>query len=321
MLPLVGVAVLVAACGVDVPNMDEWTLPEVFSRLRDGNDRWTMLWQGNNEHRIAVPKLVYYLLAVLTGWDTRAEMVGSVVLAAIGFLAICGLAARSASRERSGTVFGCALVASSFVYFSLMQHENWLWGFQIAFFIVQTAFLLAVYVLNGTRRSAAVKVAIAGGLGVVASCSMLHGPFIWPALLPSVAVVGGSRKSRACCLIVWVALGVATVAVYLWGLPGNPEASGRERNPIAAVVWTFGVLGSQFGRTFWSDPTVLSVIGGLILLAVTGAGFLAAGWRRLPVRERWPRGFLWRFFRGCSAWRSVTDARNGAITWCGSRVT
>ena len=65
---------------VDVPVLDQWNLPYDYDRYQRGE--WTLadLARAQNAHRILVPRLILVPLAQWTGWNTRVEVLLSVVL-------------------------------------------------------------------------------------------------------------------------------------------------------------------------------------------------------------------------------------------------
>src|SRR4051812_14884232 len=88
--------------GVNHAFADEWDPGIIgnFIKLLDHRLTFWDLVHPHGEHRILVPRLIYYALALLTGWDTRAAMIAGwfmVVATSIGVL----LLAKQTQRERS----------------------------------------------------------------------------------------------------------------------------------------------------------------------------------------------------------------------------
>lgn len=288
LLPAVGVLALIVLLGVNVPTTDQWGLPYLFEAYAEGGEWVAGIWALNNEHRVVFPKLVFLPLAFASGWNVKLEMVVSWVAATVGFLAVFGLALRTRGRSAGWLVFAAAVVASSLVYFSLVQHENWLWGFQLAFFLVQGAFLVAVYALAREDWGAGMRIGVAAALCVVASFSMVQGLFAWVVLLVQVVAVGGSVRERVIGTVVWLVMMALVVAAYFWDFvrPATSEDPNYALNhPVAAAWATFAVLGAQFGRTFGGNPVLPAALAGIIFVAAFGAGLVVAAWRRVEYRR------------------------------------
>ena len=282
MLPSLVVLALIVGYGVNVPTTDQWGLPYLFRAVANGEPWIGALWQPNNEHRVVFPRLIFVPLAFATGWNVKWEMVVSWIVATAGFLGIWGAARRSRDPAAGGWTFGLALVASSAVYFSLVQHENWLWGFQLAFFLVQGPFLTAVWVLSREDWRAGTRIGWAAALCVVATFSMVQGVFAWIVLTVAVWAVGRTWRERCLALGSWLVVGGVVIGCYFIGFTRPDTADDPNyalHHPVAAAFVTFALLGGQFGRTLGTDPVLPAAILG-VLTVVAFAGALAwAAWR------------------------------------------
>src|ERR1700730_10878065 len=131
-LPFLLVAALVFRYAVNVPYWDEWEFASILQAYRNGTLGIGDFWAQHNEHRIFFPNLAMFGLAMLSHWDTRVLMAFSLLVAAASFGLLFGLLRRTI-RGLWPLALTAALV--SLVFFSPVQWENWLWGWQIEWFM------------------------------------------------------------------------------------------------------------------------------------------------------------------------------------------
>src|SRR3712207_1731768 len=136
--PAVLTLVLIAVHGVNTPQLDQWS---GMTPLLVEHDRGTLsfadFYAQHNEHRPLVPTAIDFWLAQLTGWNIRVELFVDYGVALATFVLIVLALRRTLDR----TAFALAAVVASVVFFSPRQHENWLWGWQLEWFLSNLAAL------------------------------------------------------------------------------------------------------------------------------------------------------------------------------------
>jgi uncharacterized Tic20 family protein len=157
------------------------------------------------------PKSVELLLASITRYDSVAEM----YLILICFLAtLLGLLL-----VFRGNIIGgnggwqlLLFLPVSLLVFSLRQHENMLFGYQINFAFTQTFGVLAFFLLYASARRSSGRFAFLGAVvtGTVASFSTAQGLLVWPVGLLQLLISPVERKAKK-------------VLVGTWGLVGLVE--------------------------------------------------------------------------------------------------
>ena len=152
--PAAVVLYLVLRYGVNVPSWDQWTLVDSMVQLDLGSLPRAGIIGQHNEHRMIFPKLLMLLLALLTRWNIVAEMLAGVLLTGCSLLILLALL-RPILRETSqaATVWASFIIAATL--FSLGQWENWLWGWQVQWFLGVTAAVSTVALATrslGSRR-------------------------------------------------------------------------------------------------------------------------------------------------------------------------
>ncbi len=198
----------IAAFGVDIPVVDQWSVLEDVVATGSGRFDAAALCRFHNEHRIPVPRLVMGGLAALTGWNIRAEM----------FLNVAVMAMALAAAAMAGRAARGLLPLLSLFMFSLHAHATWLAGFQLTVTLCVFAMLGALALLSGGSPGAR-RVAGAIGCGLSASGSMMAGFVVWPAGLALLLLRSGlSRRRRTAVIAAWGVAGLGAAVAYVYHL-------------------------------------------------------------------------------------------------------
>ena len=170
---------LVLTLHIDAPYYDQWDLLPLLHAHYQGTLQWQDLLQPHNGHILLLPKMVMLGLAILTHWNTLAEVL---------FSFLCMLLNWCLLQKMAGTLLNRALsmpekCAVSLLVFSLSQAENWLWGWQLqiplALLFILSGFCALLYV-----RHTLLSLVIATACGVAATCSFAGSLPFWIAAMP-----------------------------------------------------------------------------------------------------------------------------------------
>ncbi len=226
--------------GPNMPVYDEWPL---LSPLVGEAAVWQWLWAPHSEHLYPLPRLVWYVLHRVSGYDFRTGMVASVLLAGGSAVFLLAVAARLRGRSHPAD----ALVPSLLLH--LGHWENWLLGYQVAFTL--PLFLAAALVWLLTARPVTTVRLVAAGMGCLALglCGgggvLLSLPFA-----VAVAAVAVSRRSVG-------AVGAAAAVGYaVWYMavrppcPDPPPPTGMGAKLVTLAELSAGAAGFP-GRDFW----------------------------------------------------------------------
>ena len=283
-LPVAVTAAVIIAYGVNVPFWDQWELVPLLVKQREGTLALADLFHQHNEHRMFFPNLIMVGLAPLTGWDIRAELAVSLALAVaalgVALVMVRPLLAGAGTGLRLWTPF-----ALSLLLFSLAQWENWLWGWQIQWFLSLLATLGTVLLLDRALAARNPWPALAGAAAAagVVQFSVASGIMLWPAGL--LMILLHPRPRRLPLAAAWVVVGVASCAVFFAGwfrpvIPGSVPPLEVLANPGPLLAYIASYLVSPLVR---GDLLGLAphLYGFLMLAAVLGtAGWLlATGWQ------------------------------------------
>lgn len=199
---------------VNVPNGDEWVsvVPFVHNSLH-GHLTIGALWdQEFNESHMFIPNLIFVAYGRFDHLDIKAIILLSAVLFVGAYALLLLLVRRYLGRRL--TFLPAASIG--IIWFSLVDYENALWSFQIAWYLVIFFFILTLWLLLGNwTRHPWLVFALAIAAAVAGCCSAIQGFLIWPVGLLCLmwrSPLQGSRSYRKPAL--WVAGAGATAFFY-----------------------------------------------------------------------------------------------------------
>jgi len=224
---------------VEIPFWDEFLIPRLMMEIESG--KMTLLsacWRLHNEHRLFFPTLIMLELAKLAAWNIRAEC-WLIFLLAIGcFYIICRFLIEGLAKGYTWL----AIMASSFLIFSLNQWENWLWGFQIEILLMEFCFLLALYAV--TRPDLKIRhMAAASVFSLISSFSFGTGLLSWPLVALTLLL---HRPRRIYAAIAFISMFIAVLALYFYGYKkpeSHPSILAFTSNPGEFIAYIFMFLG------------------------------------------------------------------------------
>ncbi|MGL5058805.1 MAG: hypothetical protein ACRC62_02395, partial [Microcoleus sp.] len=292
LIPVILLIGFVANFSVNVPVDDEWRLAIFFERIATGNIAFKDFWALHSNHRIVFPKIIIAVLAFASQWNINYQLYFSIGLAAITFIALYELSSKQV--KNSENLWQIANILTCIWIFSLVQYENWLWGFQLAWFLVNLCFVGAVYALishqnplqniaifNYIKRSrdAAlpcpyprsvphyIRISIAAIFCFIASFSLAQGLLSWLAAIPAVVTLEGNAVQKRKRAIVWMLLFVATCAIYAIDYHPSRKTSiiSLLNTPLVVIDYFLSLLGSPIVRS-----PVISALVGFVILAIFG---------------------------------------------------
>jgi hypothetical protein len=287
MIPFVVLLWFVASFSVNVPVHDQWRLVSLFEKLAGGTATCGDFWALHGSHRIVFPKMLMSALAFCSQWNISLELVASILFAIMTFLMLHRLSATQA-RNPKDRLFHLTNVLTAVFVFSLVQHENWLWGFQLAWFLVNLCVVAAIFLLcaNDTQgASGAAKLFAAAICCEVASFSSAHGLLSWLALFPAVIAMKGTAFDAACRLALWTFLSGVTAAFYAFDYHPHRDIDigSLAKQPMVVAHYFLNVLGSPL-----VDSPVFSGLVGLGIFSLFMFFFLSFGRHFFSHRETAP---------------------------------
>ena len=308
MLPLVVLLRTFASYAVDLPIWDEWwSIVPLLQKYFSGTLVWGDFWAQHNEHRLLFPKLLMVGLARLSGYDTRWEM-GCSVLFALLFYACVGVHLwrnrRILGMERS---WYWLWALTAYAVFSLRQHENWFWGFQVQWYMNILGAALGALVL-ANREFCAWSFVLLVCCGLFSLFSLSAGALFW-CLIPVFLLLAHWRAGRIphvwLYVVLWCVLFGVLMYVYFLDMRRGNYPGGLLRfldapgDSTAYVLLYLGGLLTEIGRTdgyepghrrsrtacfFWAADCVRC---GRRMPAVCGLHSFFCFWAVTPSAARW----------------------------------
>jgi hypothetical protein len=263
LIPVILLIGFVANFSVNIPIDDEWRLASLFDKIATGNVTFNDFWALHSNHRIVFPKLIIAVLAFVSRWNINYPLCLSIALAVITFVAIYKLSSMQV-KNIGDDLWHLANILTCILLCSLVQHENWLWGFQLAWFLVNFCFVAAVYCLSLQKRLLPnIQMSIAAGFCLIASFSLAQGLLSWLAAIPAVAALEGNATQKRKRLIVWMLLFLGTCGIYSIDYHPSRKTSiiSLFNKPLMVIDYFLSLLGSPIVRL----PGISSLIGLLIL--------------------------------------------------------
>ena len=267
-------AVIVAACGLFVvamtlrmvvlswsptPFWDQW------GNLVSGRSlTWEWLVSQWNEHRILVPRLIFWLDRWLAAETNVVDFSVNVLIQTALSVLLAWLALRTSASDRVTRVWAYGL---SFAFlFWAVQYENFAWGFQVHFFGVGLA-AAATFALVAVGPETGLGAAAAAVLAGAAVYTLASG-----VLVPVLALMLGAWVGRPrWYLLVLLVAAVGWPASYLWGYV-TPAANSNPAEVFSNFdAVSFHIL-TQLGGPFFKalgaprGPFVAAMFGGVGLL-------------------------------------------------------
>ena len=262
LVPVLILILFIANFSVNVPYWDQWNLVNLFEKVYSGKASFGDFFAQNNEHRLVFPLLIIVPLAFLTKWDIRAELYLSVFFSVITFVALYQLSLLHIKNQQSQSL-QLTNILTCFLIFSLVQYGNWLWGFQLAWILINTCLVIAVLIITSSATKHSKRLYFAAIPCFIASFSLAQGLLTWLAVIPSVVSVKGSLKQKQIRFIIWILLFVGTFALYLIDYQ-KPQHNVNTlfflKEPLVTLQYFLTLLGTPLVHSVTISPLIGLII-------------------------------------------------------------
>jgi hypothetical protein len=267
-LPVLSMLFLLVHNSVNVAFWDQWPFVDLMAKLQHGTLSIRDLWLQHNEHRILVPQATELVVGKITGFNFRIPVVMNVITAG-GSLTILILMLRRSFLNRK--IVAILAIVFAWLLFSPLAAINWIWGFQLAFFMCVFFTLASIWLLTKETVLKDNRLFIlAILLAAITTYCNGNGMLIWPI---GFGILLWSRASRN-QLIYWAAAAVILIGSYLYHFnrPGGElSASTVLKEPLAVLKYTFTYL----GRTLATTPQGAKYTGmALVMILLVSCYFI-----------------------------------------------
>ena len=273
-LPVAGYLVLLSCYSLNVIVGDQWNDISVINGSYAHFFDWSSMWALHGENRIFFPNIIVVLLAHTVHYNIQVEEYLSAVML-IGATALLIWA----HKRRSPSTPWLYYCPVAILTFSIVQWQNTLWGFQMAWFLVLLSLAVAVVLLDKVRLTWFVFFA-AIGAGVVGSYSSLQGLLIWPAGL----ILLYHRRRAWHFFVAWIVASSAVIFGYFYHFnnPAGRYPYAMFKYPLVTAKFYLLLIGDVIGLPINNGPSpnLAVVMFGLLIVIVAVVMLLAYGLRR-----------------------------------------
>lgn len=268
-------AAFIARFGVNVPHWDEWQASApVVLRTADGTLTLADLLKPHDQPRIFFTHLTTALVTAWAAWDVRVEMWVSFGLAALSFGVLLAVQRRIHAPSALWLAVPLALLI-----FAVRQRQNWLMGFQTAWFFwllfTAAALWLLVRLPVGWRSLLPIIVCVIG-----ASYAYLSGLALAFAMLPALWLRGYRKPAH---YGIWLGAAVLYIGLYFTNYAFIDQGF---QTAVSAQLWDYPLYVLRYiGAPFVPDEPAYQALS--LLIALLGVALLAANaaylWRKVPL--------------------------------------
>jgi hypothetical protein len=277
LFPIILMAHHVRSSWVPIPFWDEWYTPgNQFESWCRGTLTLGELFSQHNESRKFFPRLLYFGLAMIGGWDVRKEMT-------VFFLGVCLLSVLlwRLLRQTLGSTSLAALTtwaAMMFLCFSPVQFENFLSGIQLEPLFIGIA-VVAVAVVNLSTLSFRSKTLTNLFVAFVSTYTYANGMALWPLAFPLAGPSDSTpRRRRILWSGIYLLAGTVAIGFYFVGYKRpsyHPELASLQQHGRDLAQYLILWIGSYFASEY-VNPLIagiltvglFAILGGIILIVL-----------------------------------------------------
>jgi hypothetical protein len=247
--------------GLNVVYGDQWDTVSRIGLSYRGRLTLSSLWAQHNENRIFFPNLIALTLSRVAAFNLVLEQyLGAGFL--FGAIALIIGAHKRRCPYRTWLAY-CPVVI---LMLSVVQGDNTLSGFQIAWYVILATLAGVIFILDREMISRfALLASIA--LAMVGSFSSIQGLFIWVAGLMLLYY----RRRSLLHVVTWVGAAAVTTAVYFYNFnwdTGVPAGLTAPHLPAKAVQFLFVLIGDILGVPLTSNGLGADLVLGVGCLVV-----------------------------------------------------
>jgi hypothetical protein len=250
---------------------DELHLLPLIKAARLGRLTFDALWTPLNDHRPLVLRVTYIIMDQTIGLNLLAMMVlsWSIITGTALFLFQRLTAVFDFSKKRLWLALAglCNLAL-----FSPIQWENWLWAFQLGFFLVQAGAILSLFTVSCVSMNFVTRLMLAIFCAAVASLSLAQGLMLFPSLIIAILLTEATRLQKLIAVLMLCICAAVLYWAYFTNYRNYPHVQHFTlheilKKPRTPFLYFAGLLGAPVA--FWAPETfrlLLAIVAGCILL-------------------------------------------------------
>lgn len=289
LLPLVILILFTWQQAILAPFNDEFNLVPLIREMNAGTLTFADLMAQHNEHRPFFPNLLLLGIANISHWTIAWGIIVDLFLAGIVFTLILKLVWQTFP-DRAVTRWALA-VGFSWIVFSLNQYENWIWGWELEWFLCMLGVLGTVTILSSERPLSKMRLVIAVVAATVADYSLACGVLAWVAGL----IILFCRGEKPAWKWAWAVIGLLIATPYYYHYQGTDPTQGSVSyalgHPVAYVGYVLMYLGNPLSTSH--RAVITQIVAALSGTALLGAFLASCGYVWLRYRQAIPRLAPW----------------------------
>jgi hypothetical protein len=261
-LPIIFTSFFVYKFGITIPFCDQWELVPLLEKMHNHSLTIADLWAQHNEHRIILPQIVMLVLARLSNWNIFLELCTNIVLAIFILLFLLSILENTLK-----TTSPLLKIFISLMVFSMIQYENWIWGWQIQLFMSALGSVAAIWAANKWQGKT-IGLIIVILAAILSSYSFNSGLLTWPAVL---VVFLLQKKWKMKHIIILVLACTATVLLYYhkYTKPSyHPPVLFFMSHPLIYIKYVLIYLGGSLGWNYYPSASEAVAIISLLLISL-----------------------------------------------------
>jgi len=246
--------------GVNVVYCDQWNFVPIIDKWYSGSLTISDLISQDAEHRYFFPRIVMLILALVTHYNTVAEMIVSWIILILTTLIILRIYVRS---QGISVPSALGFLPVTLFLFNFRQHENILWGWQISYYLAILFFILALFLIERSGQSG-LSFCMALVCAVLSSFSAFFGLFTWVVCFIFLLIL--QRKKEL--ILAWGLAGIITFLLYFWQWQkpvGNPVFFPVASHPLQGALFFFLNVGAPLSYLYR-----YALLSGLVILCLCG---------------------------------------------------
>lgn len=263
--PLI-VLIFINRFSVNIPYMDQWDgFLNLLIAYNEDSLNFSHLWGQHNEHRPLFPKLIMLLLASVSHWNVVWEQYFSLFTQLCTLILIYDIARKTFDNNNDYKIMFFGLL-SSFFLFSMVQYENWSWGWQLAIFLNIFSACLTVWALIrwGTDWIG-FTLSLIGA--TIATYSFANGILIWPIILLWFLFFKKKGGYKCVLILCFMIILILISYIYHYNKPSHhPNLLEFLYSPLKFLTFCMAYIGSPLGSYFGLTVAVVFGIFGIGLI-------------------------------------------------------
>lgn len=269
LIPVIICLYLVNEFGVNVIYCDDYDVFNWIKFFSSDLSIFLEFFDLHNEHRIFFPRIFYYLLAKISNVDIRCNLI---------FIYSCfvviSLIFWNYIKKFNNSKFVNVLILFliNCLLFSLVQYENFLWGFQVSFACVFCFSIISLYFFHlylNNKESNRFYFLIFIIFYIISAFSSAQGLFV--GLCTQILLLLIYNYNFYKKKLFWLLLAINILVWYVYFInyhsnPGHGNIKDVFNNPLLAIEYIFCWISSPFLHTVKLPSIILG--GGILLLSV-----------------------------------------------------